>query len=479
MLVSSHHQGITWQALFAGDLWPDHRSEIYVPRSPSSTGSLLGQGIGVYEGAIFLSSSESGTRQSISPLPSEPSLPKTTSTAPAYGYKTTEEKVECDDIEPISQSLTKHQQREKSASSSQHSRLGDHAAAPAQDDSGKLTRLLNEALKLHEDVSTKRYRARDLRNTLRQKREEEHDLRMALRNTLNLVSPDNVHSESGAINNAIQNLQTVTNSYLVLEEEYHRFEDELGEREYLMEKRMNRLNSVLHKQIPSLARQARDMDTDSDPSSDYTSAGEREISPGEAEYLSLVGDARMLRERLALLEGEYLALIDQRELRERMGMSLDTEALAFLDRYEEEKAQIESELDLALRRIQAHREHNKDPTPTILDSQWQEALKAYLPEPPKDQPPRDLLCISELADRSPFFHSPRSVSMNKAAFINNWLLHRLRHSRMEILRFKSRPELIDLAQQGWDGDAISQMALTLWFHDETAQMVRLRSNSAG
>lgn len=477
-VVSSHHQGITLQALFAEDLWPDHRSEIYVPKCPS-IGSSFDQGNGVYKGAILLSSTGSGTLQSISPLPSEPSLPRTTSTAPVYGVKTTEEKGGCDDVASISRPLIKDQQRGRLPSSPQHSCFGDHAAASARDNSAKLTNLLDEVVNLHEEVSTKRYRARDLRHTLRQKREEEHDLRMALRNALNLVSPDSVHNEALAISNAIEDLQTATNAYLVLQEEYHRFEDELGEQEYLLEKRMRRLNASLRKRIPSLTRPDRDIDPDLDSSSDYASDDEIDISPNEAEYLSLVGDVRMLRERLAELEGEYLALIDQRKLRERMGISLDAEALAFLDSYEDEKAQIETELDLALRRVQTHPEHTKEPTPAALDAQWQEVLEAYLPEPPEDQPPPDRLCISEFDDRSPFFESARPFSIDKAAFINKWLLHRLRHSRMEVLRLKSQPALTDLIHQGWDADTISQMALMLWFRDETAQMVRLGSNSAG
>lgn len=479
--VCSHHENITLQALFAEGLWPEHRSEIYMPRGSSSPGSSFNQGNGVYKGAILLSSTDSGTLQSISPLPSDPSLPRTTSTAPVYGYRTTEEKGEFGDIEHVPRPLTKDQQRQRPFLSPQHSRLGDHPAAPAQDNSAKLTKLLDEALNLHEEVSTKRYRARDLRHTLRQKREEEHDLRMALRNTLNLISPDNVHSEAPAISDAIQNLQSATNSYLVLEEEYHKFEDELGQQEYLLEKRMTRLNNILRKQTPALTRQARDIDADavSDSSLDYDSNDELEISPKEAEYLSLVGDERMLRERLAELEGEYLALIDHRELRERMGIPLDTEALAFLESYEEEKAQIESELELVLRRTQAHAEHAKDSTSAALDAEWHEALKAYLPEPPKDQPPLDQLCVSEFEDRSPFFEAALPISMDKASFINKWLLHRLRHSRIEVLRLKSRPELMNLVHQGWDGDTISEMALMLWYRDETAQMVRLRNNSAG
>lgn len=293
-------------------------------------------------------------------------------------------------------------------------------------------------------------------------------MRLSLRNALNLVSLDSVLNEVSAISLAIQNLQAVTNSYLLLEEEYHEFEDELGQQEYLLEKRMTRLNNTLRNQTPSLCRQARVFNFDPDSSSEYASDDEIDLPPREAEYLSIVGDARMFRERLAELEKQYLVLLDQRELRERIGISLDAEALAFLDSYEDEKTQIESELDHALRRIYAHPEHTKEPTPAALDAQWQEVMKAYLLEPPENQPPIDPLSLSGFDDRSSFFESARPVSIEKATFINKWLLHRLRHSRVEVLRLKSRPELMDLVRQGWDGDTISQMALMLWFRDKTA-----------
>lgn len=329
--VRSHHHGITLQVPFAECPWSDHRSEIYVQKS-ASTRSFVGQGNGVYDGAILLSSTELET---ISLLHSELSLPRTTSTVPIHGYKTTERKRASGDTDDPTRPLIKNQQRERSPSSSQHSGLDDHAVSSVQDNSAKLSNLLHGIINLHEKVSAKRYRTRDLRHALRQKREEEHALRLTLRNSLNLVFPDSVLNEVSAISNAIQNLQAVTSSYLVLEEEYHKFEDELGQQEYLMEKRMTELNNALCNQTPSLTRQARVFNFGSGCSSEYASDGGIDIPPIEADYLSIVGDARMLRERLAELERQYHVILDQRELRERIDISLDAETLASLDGYED------------------------------------------------------------------------------------------------------------------------------------------------
>ena len=340
--------------------------------------------------------------------------------------------------------------------------------------------LLKDVINIHEEVATKRYQARDLRHALRHKRDEEDDRRVALRNRLNLLSPETVHGESLDINGAIENLQAVTASYLLLEAEYHKFEDDLGQREYILDRHMRRLKRTLREQAPAGTQQNYHVESGSDSSTDdIPTDNGNQLSPQAADYLSCVGEVRMLRERLSDLETEYLTIIDQRHLRERIGLDLNAEALEFLDRYEDETAQAETELELALHRVRTHPEHKAHPGSEDEDEDWQQGLEGFLPKPPDNEPPPDPLRTSGFEDRSPFFESAQPVPLNKATFVNRWILHQLRHSRFEILRFKSHPELLDLADRGWDRDSISQMALMLWFQDETAKMVQLRSNSAG
>lgn len=333
---------------------------------------------------------------------------------------------------------------------------------------------------IHEEVATKRFQALDMRHALRHKRDLEDDRRVALRNRLNLVSPETVQEEVGALNAAIEDLEVATASYRALETEYHELEDDLGQQEYILDKRMRKLRKELRKQAPVITQQIYNIDSDSGSSADYTSTGPgNQLSPQAAEYLSCVGDVRMLRERLSELESEYLSIIDQRDLRERLGISLDIEALNFLDRYEDEISQIEAELERALDRARCHPGHKNSPDAEVLEDDWLQILNDILPEPPDDEPPPDPLLITELEDRSPFFESARPVTLNKAIFVNRWILHRLRHSKLEILNFQSRPELLDLKNDVWDRDTVSKMALMLWFRDETMKMKQLGSHSAG
>lgn len=339
-----------------------------------------------------------------------------------------------------------------------------------RDNGAKLAKLLDEVVTFQEDVSTQRFHARDLRNALRHKREEEDDMRLALRNKLNLISPQAVHTEAATINKAVEDLQAVTASYLVLESEYHKVEDGLGQQEYNLDKCVTRLTGILRKQVTSLNQQHHDIYSDSGSLAHYASTGNpNRVSPEMAEYLSLVGDARMLRERLGELEMEYMDLIDQQQVREYMGLALDHNAQLFLDQYEDERGDIEEKLSAVLTRLDNHSEHKRPCGDAITDEQWRNMLKEYLPTPPEDQPPPDPLRASGLDDRAPFFETARPLPLNKSNFVNHWLLYRLRHSAVEILQFKSQPELLNLVEDGWDRDSISQMAMRLWYQDGTTK----------
>ncbi|KAJ6106846.1 hypothetical protein N7512_010363 [Penicillium capsulatum] len=468
---------VSFPDLFTGESWADYRSEIHYRRK-ASVGSSLNQGNEQGRRIRPRSSTVSGTLQPLSPRLSEASPPRTTSTAPIVPYNPVNND-SGDESTASSAKPANKARRWLQALPSQQS-YSDHGATHTPHSSAKLVKLLGEVINLHEEVATKRFRARDMRHALRHQRDEEDDRRVALRKRLNLTSPETVPGEMVALNAAIEDLQVATASYRALELEYHRLEDDLGQREYILDKRMRKLSTRLRTQTSAGVQHVYNMDSDDDSSASYSSTGSgNQMTPQAAEYLSCIGDVRMLRERLSDLEAEYLAIIDQRDLRERLGISLDSEALGFLARYEDETAQIEAELERALDRARNHPEHKNNPDAEVIEDDCQQVLQEFLPRPPEDEPPPDPLLITELEDRSPFFESARPVPLEKATFVNRWLLHRLRHSKLEIMNFKSRPELLDLDNAAWDRDSISKLALMLWYRDETAQMKQVGSYSVG
>ncbi|KAJ6188161.1 hypothetical protein N7519_003069, partial [Penicillium mononematosum] len=297
------------------------------------------------------------------------------------------------------------------------------------------------------------------RDTNAQKRdEEEDDVRIALRSKLNLITTENVHEDLAAINHLINDLRSATASYFILEN---------GRGTSAARVRLQRTprNIANHHQISKrLLAQARPINLDTESSSaDYASDYEDQRLPQVADYLSMVGEARILAERLSELKTEYLVLIDQHELRERVDIPLASAALNSLLLYQDEKTKIETELKLA--------RHTSSRTRDM-----QIAPPHFMPEKPEDHTYNDPLHSSRFEDSSPFFASGHPQSVNKGSFVNPWLLYRLRYSRVKTMRFKSAPELIDLDSMGWRSDDISKMAMMLWFQ---GSMEHIRSHSAG
>lgn len=363
---------------------------------------------------------------------------------------------------------------------SPHPQSFNYVPLQTANSNAQLARLLEEVRRLQQDVRGKRSRARDLRRTLRRRREEEDYLRLVLRKKLSWIDSDTADQKTPAFYKAIEDLKAATELYHILESDYHRLEEELDQREDSLDRRMTSLNAVLHKQAASRTEPTDSVGSDPDLSSLSSAASTdtdaKRLLSKAAEYFALVGEVRMHRERLHELESDYMNLMDQEYLRERISLPFGPEELAFLAGYKDEKAKTEARLDHAIHRAVTHPEHKNHSEAAILDEQWEQAVRDFRPDSPENQAPRDPLRVTEFEDQSPFFEDRCPVALNKFTFVNRWLLHRLRHSSYETLQYKSNPELLDLLDEGWDGDSISQMALMLWFRDEKAGVVTARNN---
>ncbi|KAJ5164008.1 uncharacterized protein N7500_005838 [Penicillium coprophilum] len=478
------------------DCYTNTKSEVCLPNISFAPTSRLEE---LQRDARASSPTASETLQPLLPLPSGGFAPITTSTAPIIGHTGPDmvddgnEATKDDRWSP--QNLQQWNEYDAFTESSVTSfpvqyppeideqanwyRIPAPPPESARETSAKVANLIGEILSIHEDVSAKRYRIREMRHMLRQKRDEEDDVRAALRNSLNLITAEHVHEDLAAINDTINNLQVVTAAYFILENEYHRQEEELSQLESDYNKHLKTLQIIFKNQGSSLAH-FQPIHSDSESSStNYASEYDDHILPPVADYPSVVDKARILTERLSELETEYLVLVDQRELRERVGIPLDSAALNFLLRYQDEKNKLETELKVARRNMESHPEHaNCSAGVAEEEDREQEVIQHFMPELPESQTYNDPLHSSEFEDSSPFFASAHPYPINKGTFVNRWLLHRLRHSRFEIMRFKSAPELIDLNSKGWGSDNISKMAMMLWFQDGAASVEHIRSQSA-
>lgn len=470
------------QASLKGATWSDTRSEGDTPTTPLwEERELVQRNPQWINDGQALSSTSSGTLQPPYPRFPVAEPPCTTSTTPMI------EADEMEDAGPSGESGDKPEienavlEGDDSVPVSTLPQSIDHVPVQTGNASTRFAKLLDEVRHLQREVRGKRFRARDLRRALRNKRDEEDYLRLVLREKLSWISPEALYQQTTAINKAIDDLKAATELYRILENDYHKIEDELDQREKILDKCLGRLNGLLRKQAASGTKHTDTVSSNSDFSSEPSfapaSASDADrLASNAAAYHTLVGEVRLLRERLYELESEYKNLVDQESIRQRIGLSLAPEALAFLANYENTKTKTQTGLDFALRRLVAHPEHKHHPEAVVLDEEWGQVVQDFQPGTPDNQAPRDPLQMTEFEDRSPFFEEQRPVPLNKFTFVNRWLLHQLRHSSFQVLQYKSNPEFVHLVDEGWDGDSISQMALMLWYRDQTTGMVTVRND---
>lgn len=315
-----------------------------------------------------------------------------------------------------------------------------------------------------EAVSARRLRAREMRVALRYKREDEGKHRAALMKRLNLLL-----AQDHQLTDLIEGLESATESYLDLEQAYHWMEDELDQDEYALIQSMQRFAKSMRESPPGLSKITIQAECNaSDDSARSLHDEPLEYPPAVFDYLSRVGDARILQERLVELDSQWYTIVDKQRLRSSLNIALDEESLRFLRSYDGSKTQIRKELHetiLDIVRLQALcNEQGLRPEEYTGDMDFPYGMGlgevAFQPEDP--------LKTSAIDDPSPFYESgPAKVS--SAMFINKWLLHQLRHSSVEISRLKAAPELRQLSDEGWDDANISRLALTMWFSDDTVR----------
>ncbi|RJE24961.1 hypothetical protein PHISCL_02725 [Aspergillus sclerotialis] len=328
----------------------------------------------------------------------------------------------------------------------------------------KFKKAIDAMIKAQSDISAKRMNVRELRQKMKHKRNEEGVSRALLMKKLNALS---AQIEMSSLSSEFEQLQSVTNEYLDVEMNYNQVEDELMVEEYALFQMMTKLSELLQQNVaPSVMEDTQLSDFESDDTSSTISSLQR-VPPSVVAYLSRAGDMRLLQERLAELDTEWLSIVDKQGVRQKMGISMDEESLEFLRDYDEERRQIQDELNDVFREVKRLRAVC-DSEGVVMD-QYAKGIEAvhenYLDE--NIHQPIDPLETSATDDNQPFFEVGPG-QLNRTTFINKWILHQLRHSRVEITRLKSLPELQGLADKGWDATNISRLALTMWFTDDAA-----------
>ncbi|PLN81819.1 hypothetical protein BDW42DRAFT_185129 [Aspergillus taichungensis] len=355
-------------------------------------------------------------------------------------------------------------------------------------------------------VSAERSRVRELRTALRYKREEESDIRISLVKQLNSVFARNDLSVTERIVEEHDRLQSAMDEYLNLENQYHEAEDQLEQDEYHLTTSMEKFLHLLHNgflsQCPDRTlsglppRTLDEYSQDDDQYSDISSAPD--LPPSVVAYLSRIGDLRILQENLADLDMQWVEIAEKQEQRQPHNIPLDEESLEFLQTYDSHRTSLWKKIDatqLDLDGLRSTCEEQGLLTEDYLPGDFGFTHNRYPPaqrQPFKDENQytgaqneqqnasqeenergrtetklADPLKMPAGRDFSPFSEPWPMTRNHPVEFINNWILHQLRHSSVQIARFKSLPELCELSRTGCHNFDISRKALTEWFLDDT------------
>ncbi|KAL5001326.1 hypothetical protein BDV10DRAFT_182560 [Aspergillus recurvatus] len=361
-----------------------------------------------------------------------------------------------------------------------------------------------ELLKLYEEfnnLSAKRVRARQSRMALRYKREDELELRVRFMKRLNSFFADMDLPEAGSIMEEYQLLQVATEDYLRLEDSYRQEEDELEEQEYML--------SVSIESFTGSPSNGAEPNNQSVPGTWSPVLDDEELVHGLPHcitaYLSRIGDERILQERLAELDSEWFFTIERQAQKLQYNLSMeDEDSKEFLETFDEERARIWKDLNNAQMDVvslhaicleEGHRGFDYEDLSALNlyhqyvdDTFWAPEIDP-LRLPLNEQsvfPGESQVANLNPDDSMPFepnrntpYQSPlrrfrfsqalqQTSSIRPNEFINKWMLHQLRISRMGIWRLQRSPLWQSLREQGLRDHDISRLILDKWYSDETA-----------
>ncbi|OJD14609.1 hypothetical protein AJ78_05069 [Emergomyces pasteurianus Ep9510] len=332
----------------------------------------------------------------------------------------------------------------------------------------RLDQLFHKLIPRLDRVSEDRFEARSQRYELKNKREELLDTGIELMQRLNDVFSETDPCIIKPLAGLFEKYQTEQDTYLALEDDYRELENELIVQEYKLEKVQSKLSRAFHRtKHPSIEGGT---STDTDDSDDDSSSSKvsdclietEAYDPLKAQYLSLLGKHSLLSEELFNLRSRRHALLNEKVARGNFRPTLDDESEAFLEQFDVLEAELMEELDSLKQnaaRVQECRDQglslpgngdNSDPKDSSLEPSDELRINSLL-----EQKIRTLSLFSE--ENSTQAHRPFNIMDH----INTWLLHQLRLSMFEMLRFK--------VITGFDIEEVDEQKFyECWFNDETA-----------
>jgi hypothetical protein len=357
---------------------------------------------------------------------------------------------------------------------------------------GRKSRHLGHLIDKRMAILGTRLRVRESRNALRTRREILTDMNAQFSQDLRRLAASSANAELKALLSQNEGIQTYREELQLKESEYNIFEDELTRMEWDMKEDEIKVYEQLSKINDNLP--ADDIGHHSDggigyvaASSSSTASALSRVSPLEQRWLSRIGDRNLLLEELQELRGERAAWVEEERIRSRVGTGLDEEAQHFLDTFDsrheslkQDLVQVEADLaqlqeDLSGQADVFYSSTQFDEDGESLDQSLMESSLGIASTDDSEPASKDPLFLGE--DAHPVFSKadldPTQTSISTVSYINEWLLHILRRSAIEVRRFKTTEELRPLHL---DREQLARLVLEWWSKDATVNVFRLARN---
>jgi hypothetical protein len=336
-----------------------------------------------------------------------------------------------------------------------------------------------------------RLRVHESRNALRTRRENLTDMNARFSQDLRRLAASSANAELKALLSQNEGIQNYREELQLKESEYNIFEDELNRLEWDMKEEEIKVYEQLSKirdnfPVDDIGHQS-EGDVGYVASSSSTASALSRVSPLEQRWLSRIGDRNLLLEELQELRAERAAWVEEERIRLRVGAVLDEEAQHFLDTFDSRHESLKQDLIQVEADLAQLQETLSGQSDVFYSSTQFDGDEEFLEQPSiesslgiastDDSEPasKDPLFLGE--DAHPVFSKadldPTQTSISTVSYINEWLLHILRRSAIEVRRFKTTEELRPLHL---DREQLARLVLEWWSKDATVNTFRRARN---
>ncbi|ERF75813.1 hypothetical protein EPUS_01643 [Endocarpon pusillum Z07020] len=339
-----------------------------------------------------------------------------------------------------------------------------------------------------------RLRVRESRNALRSIREDLMETDARLSQDLRMLTARSGNVKLEALLSQIEGIQNQREEMQLRESEYNILEDELNRAEWEMKEDETKLYEQMTDVDDHLSLEDSDHHFNEealDAASSDTASTPPYRSPLEEQWLSRIGDRNLALEQLQELRAERARWVEEERVLHRVGRKLDEEAQHFLDRFDSRHVSLKGDLvqiEADLARLQENLSEQAD----VLYSSSQFDEESETIDRPSTEPLLNMAITDDTdpASKDPLFlredrHHPifsdaaidsNQDSISTVSYINEWLLHILRRSAIEVRRFKMTEKIRTLPLER---EQLARLVLDWWSKDETVRLFPQGGKDAG